>query len=288
MAPEAFDGRSTPAGDVYGLAASLFALATGRVPYPAATRGELLEKINRGLPDPEPLFTPVPEALERVIRSGLAAAPSRRPDLPTFVGSLRGALNRLLADSLTTTPGTMAPVAPVDLQVRVARRDEAGVWTPVAATRPEPSGITRNMALVPPAPEQVGVRTGDRVRIEALADRDGFVTVFNVGPGGQLNLLHPDPARLPAAPPAVRAGQPLHVLDVAMTPPAGRERLVAVWSREPLPLSLEELFRLAQGADMGALPAYRATRNMERVQASVHQLRRDDWHAVVLAVDHGS
>src|SRR5262249_57857152 len=43
MAQEAFAGRNTPAGDVYGLAASLFALLTGRVPFPAATRAELLE-----------------------------------------------------------------------------------------------------------------------------------------------------------------------------------------------------------------------------------------------------
>jgi hypothetical protein len=52
----------------------------------------------------------------------------------------------------------------------------------------------------------------------------------------------------------------------------------------PLPLSPEELFRLTQEGAVSA--GYRATRNMERVQSSVQQLRREDWQAVVLELDH--
>jgi len=279
LAPEAFDGHATAAGDVYGLAASLFALLTGRPPFRGETRAELLADVRRGLPEPEPLFAGVPEPLERLIRAGLDAAPQRRPDLRSFVTALRGSLNRLLADSLLLpTPGAAA--GPVDLRLHVSRRD-AGGWTPVAATHPRPVGLLRNMEKVPPPPECVGVRTGDRVRVEVLADRDGFVAVFNVGPTGQLNLLHPDPSKPDAA---IRAGRPLQVVDVALTPPAGRERLFAVWSREPLPLSPEELLRLAQEGGVSA--PYRATRNMERVQDSVRRLRREDWHAVVLELDH--
>ncbi len=281
MAPEAFAGRSTPASEVYGLAATLFALVTGQVPFPAMTRRELLERIQHGLPDREPLFAGVPEALERLIRAGLAAAPERRPELPLFVETLRGALNQLLADSLLLpTAGTTMPAA-VDLRLRVSRLDSRGGWTQVASTHPEPAGLTRDMTKVPPKPEYVGVRTGDRVRVEVLTNRDGFVTVFNVGPTGQLNLLHPDPD----ASAAVQANRNLQVLDVALTPPAGRERLFAVWSQAPLPLSLADLVHLTQGS-VPVSACYRSTRNMERVQASVQQLHREDWQATVLELDH--
>jgi hypothetical protein len=138
---------------------------------------------------------------------------------------------------------------------------------------------------VPPLPERVGLRTGDRVRIEVLTDRAGFVTVFNVGPTGQLNLLYPEPGST-AEPVPVPAHQPLHVLDVALTPPAGDERLFAVWSRVPLPL--QQAVELTRGDHDLVSASYRATRNMERVQQSVRQLRREDWHAVVLELDHGA
>ena len=48
------------------------------------------------------------------------------------------------------------------------------------------------MKKVPPSPDQVRLRTGDRVRVEVSANRPGFLTVFNVGPTGNLNLLYPD------------------------------------------------------------------------------------------------
>jgi serine/threonine-protein kinase len=288
MAPEAFTGRSSPATDVYSLAASLFTLVTGRVPFPATTREELLERIHRGLPNPEPLFAGVPERLERIIRSGLAPVPQQRPELSAFVTDLRGSLNQLLADSLLVPTSAANQAAPVHLQLTVARWEGGTAFASVATTHPRPTGITRNMTKVPPLPARAGLRTGDRVRIEVVANRDGFVTVFNVGPTGQLSLLYPEQAPTTASSPTLLANRPLHVLDVALTPPAGDERLFAVWSRVPLPLPLEELFQMAQGKKDPVSPSYRATRNMERVQASVQQLRREDWHAVVLELDHQS
>ena len=75
-----------------------------------------------------------------------------------------------------------------------------------------------------------------------------------------------------------------------MTPPAGRERLFAVWTRQPFSLRLDQLHSLVERKD-GDSPAsrpYVATRDMKRVQQSVQQLRPEDWHAVVLELDHGS
>jgi hypothetical protein len=210
------------------------------------------------------------------MRAGLAAVPEERPALGTFVADLRGSLNRLLADSL------IRPAAPVQLRLTVGRQVGANQYVPVAATAAtQPRGVMRNMTKVPPEPDCVALRTGDRVRVEVVADQDGFFTVFNVGPTGQLNLLYPesDGTCVP-----VRANEPLHVTDVAMTPPAGDERLFAVWSRAPLPL--DQAVALTRGEGDAVSPSYRATRNMERVQQSVRQLGPEDWHAVVLELNH--
>jgi tRNA A-37 threonylcarbamoyl transferase component Bud32 len=286
MAPECFAGQGSPATDVYSLAASMFTLVTGRVPFPAKTRTEVLEKIGRGLPDPEPLFAGVPERLERVIRAGLAATPGRRPDAAAFVADLRGSLNQLLADSLTLPVPSPGLAAPTGVRLSVTRWEGGDRYVPVAATHPAPAGVTRNMTKVPPLPARAGLRTSDRVRIEVVADRDGYVTVFNVGPTGQLNLLYPDAAPAGGAPPPLPANRPLRVSDVALTPPAGRERLFAVWTRLPLQLRLEQLLHLAAAEPGPVSSGYRATRNMERVQESVRQLQPEDWRVAVLELEH--
>jgi hypothetical protein len=144
------------------------------------------------------------------------------------------------------------------------------------------------MKRVPKPPDQVRLRTGERVSVEAVADRPGYLTVFDVGPAGHLNLLYPEALSADALAPA-EAHRPLNISDVEMTPPAGRERLFAVWSRQPLSLGLDQLHSLVEREE-GESPAsrpYVATRDMKRVQQSVQQLRPEDWHAVVLELDHG-
>ena len=145
------------------------------------------------------------------------------------------------------------------------------------------------MKKVPPSPDQVRLRTGDLVRVEVSANRPGFLTVFNVGPTGNLNLLYPDGDPQHGNPPSpIEPNRPLHIIDIEMTPPAGRERLFAVWTRQPIPLCLDQLHSLVEGKH-GNSPAsrpYVATRDMKRVQQSVQQLRPEDWHAVVLELDH--
>jgi serine/threonine protein kinase len=311
MAPEALDGQVSPSLDVYSLAATFFHLVTGSAPFPGIKLADLKEQIRRGLPDPDPRCTSLPEPLEQIIRSGLAPDVERRPNLNEFVSRLRGTLNQLLASSLAIGPrpapsvlsteqapgaGSKPPAgpttlpeppqpAPVDLRLIVSRQVGPHLFVPVAANHPQPpSGrLTRDMKKVPPSPDQVRLRTGDRVRIEVVVDRRGHLTVFNIGPTGTLNMLYPDgdPER-PIPPPPVEANRPLHILDVEMTPPVGRERLFAVWSRKPLHLE-----QLASLADQGAASKpYRATRDMKRVQNSVHRLKPEDRQVVVIEVDH--
>jgi serine/threonine protein kinase len=311
MAPEAFDRRVSPSVDVYSLAATFFHLVTGSAPFPGSRIADVKEQIRRGLPDPDPRCVGVPEPLEQIIRSGLTADPEQRPGLQEFVSRLRGTLNQLIVDSFTMSepltpptattehaPGTPSKPpagpttlpeppkpAPVDLRLIVSRQIGPDHFVPLAATHAQqPAGrLTRDMKKVPPRPEQVRVRTGERVKVEVRADRAGFLTVFNVGPTGNLNLLYPGEDLQPASPPRpTLANQPLHILDVEMTAPAGRERLFAVWSTQPL--NLEHLSALAEPSSLSA--PYRATRDMKRVKASVNEFPPQHRHVVVVEVEH--
>jgi serine/threonine protein kinase len=286
MAPEAFAGEVTEALDVYGLAASLFWLMTAEAPFPASTRGDLLRQVRQGLPAPEPRLSVVPEPLEQVLRAGLSASPARRPGLPEFLAGLRGALNVLLADTMLLPTGSTNPPGAAPLRLMVSRQVAGSTYVPVAASEPRPGQVVRDLKRVPPAPVRVRLRTGDRVRVEVETDRPGFLTVFNVGPTGNLNLLYPaGPGDAEVAQP-VLGGKPLHVLDAELTPPSGRERLFALWSRTPLSLRLDELLSVAKGGE--ASGAYRATRDLIRVRRSVLQAAPSDCHTVVLELDHGS
>jgi serine/threonine protein kinase len=318
MAPEAFEGRISPALDVYGLAATLFTLITGEVPFSGTTIDALCQQVEQGLPETDPRCAGMPGSLERIIRQGLDAEAGRRSELAEFARILRGTLNQLLADALTMRPRPTAhdattdpepgdaPVPappttepdnslhpPTELRLIVNRQIGANKFVSVAATRAAAERIaTRDMRKVPRPPEQVRFRTGDRVRIEAVCNRPGFLTVFNVGPTGNLSLLYPDESELGGTFPAppVRPNQTLQIHDVEMTPPAGRERLFAVWSRRPLPLRLDRLQSLVEtkGKKTPASRPYVATRDMKRVRQSVEGLPADDWTAVSVELEHVS
>jgi hypothetical protein len=182
---------------------------------------------------------------------------------------------------LLLTPGPSRQ-APVHLRLTVSRQVDRHTFVPLATTQPPPERFLRDIRRVPGEPERVGARTGDRLRIEVETDRAGYVTVFNVGPTGNLNRLYP----AEAAPAAVAAGQPLHIVDIELTPPAGRERLFALWTQVPLALRLDELRKLAERGEIPVTEPYRATRDMVRVQESVQRLEPEGWHATVLELNH--
>lgn len=274
MAPEAFDGIQSPAADVYGLAAALFWLVTGAAPFPGTSLRQIAALSAQGLPDEEPRLAAVPRHLEQVIRAGLNPNAAARVPLPAFAELLRGSLNRLLVDDLATVGAGARPDA--GLRLLVSRRQEDGTFAPVVTSAQAPSRF-RDMCKVPPEPEQLVLRTGERIRIEATANQPGYLVAFNVGPAGTLTVLYPDAdtAGAPLAP-----GRPLRVADVKLTAPAGLERLVAVWSPRPLRLGLEAAYELAGGPSR----SYRATRDLERVAESAGLL--EDCQVVALELDH--
>jgi serine/threonine protein kinase len=283
MAPEALAGRTVVSSDVYSLAASLFQLVTGDVPFPGTSARALADQIAQGLVDPDPRCRALPESLERIIRAGLAAKPERRPLLPDFLDALRGCLNQLLADSLMPAPDRRP--AAVGLQLLVSSLGSSHTFGMQAPGQPKPGVSPRDLKKVPRPPEQLRLRTGDRIRIELVAERDGWVAVFNIGPTGNLNLLHPNPVPGGAvAPAAIQARQALHILDVELLPPPGRERLFAVWCR--VPLSLDRLLSLGSQDQPGGSRPYHASRDIKRLQESVQLLPAEDWSAVVLELNH--
>jgi hypothetical protein len=285
VAPEAFDGAVTPALDVFGCAATLFRLITGAVPFPAVDIVGHVTQVMQGLPFPDPRCVNLPPDLENLIRAGLAAAPAQRPSQADFVQALRGTLNRLLVDQLLGPLGSAPGPAPVKLSLRISKVHGREDLLPMTPAAPQRTYATRDLTKVPPAPERICLRTGERIRIQVSADCAGYVAVFNLGPTGNLNLLFPDKAHTAGVCSRVQANQSVDVSDVQLTPPAGRERLMATWSRFPLPPG--RLLSLVQQDDPFAVSApYDATRRIEHVYETMQQLRREDWHAVVLELDH--
>lgn len=286
MAPEAFEGQVSAKIDVYSLAATLFALMSGVPPFEGTTLEELHEKIHVGLPENDPRFEDVPSPMEAVVRAGLASNPEDRPTLEEFSDQLRGHLNQLLSDTLMMQGNETNQQTVVNLQMRISKAGDANQFVPII-TKAARITTTRNMKKVPPRPQQARVRTGDRIRIEVMADQTGYLTVFNVGPTGDLNLLYPDETGEATMPPTIQAGQWLEVIEAEMEPPTGRERLFATWSKRPLALSGEGWHAVADRGEIPESDAYRATRNVVRVKKKVEEAQAENCQVLVLEVDHG-
>jgi hypothetical protein len=183
---------------------------------------------------------------------------------------------------LIAAPGAV----PVNLRLLISREHDQTSYVNLIPAQPQAAWAARELTSVPPTPDRIRLRTGDRIRIQVSTDVTGYVTVFNIGPTGNLHRLCPDETSQGSTPLLLAANQPFNVSDVRLTPPAGRERLFATWSRMPLPL--HKLVTLAGQAGEAVSESYLATRDIERVQESMQKLRREDWHVVVLELDHES
>jgi hypothetical protein len=278
MAPEVSQGgKAGPRSDVYSLAASLLHLVTGRPPA-APPAGETN-------PDPGgatsggPGVTPggaawpadVPEEVWAVIAAGMEQDPDRRPDLPCFLGMLREARWRRLSDDVLGRQ-TSAP-SPVRLQVAVASAaaDAPGSFTPLPARE-----LLRRR-----------LHTGDRVRIDSVADANGHLTILLLGSAGGLEVVLPRPT---AADNFFSARQQYRLLRLA--PPAGRERVLVLWSRQDVRRSDREWLRWLErrGEDLfrTAPSLARAVRCLEVEGEGRSAPPEGSWRAVVVALDHAS
>ncbi len=111
-APEYFEMRPDidRRADVYSLGCTLYYLLTGRLPYPAATTGALINAhLNAPVPRPSEADPRVPRGFDGVIAKAMAKNPAER--FPTC-GELALAARRALVDPAVTRPASL-PVPPI-------------------------------------------------------------------------------------------------------------------------------------------------------------------------------
>jgi hypothetical protein len=268
MAPELCDGKASPKTDVFALAATLFHLVIGRKPFDTGDLLVALCAAVKGLPEAE--LAGLPPGLAAAIRAGLEPDPDHRPDLAAFTALLRGCHN----DGLAARLRALAAPAPkaVRLNVTVSTASEADL---VFRT------VYRGALPTDGAAGWPAVRCDNVVRIESQADADGYLTVLNLSSSGEVGVLFPNP-RAPDN--RLRAGRP-HRLTVKMTPPAGTDHAVLVWTPRPCPLSAREWRERIEAGHL-VVPAAQE-RGMEFVALDEAQPAGPDWVAAVVGIEHG-
>ncbi len=268
MAPELADGTASAKTDVFALAATLFHLVQGTKPF--VTRGVLAALCQAAGGVPESALAGLPAGLSAVIRAGLDPYLDRRPDLATFTALLRSCHTEGLAERLRT----VAPPAPrpvqLDVTISTACEKDLAFRSVYRGVLPE-DGAARWPA----------VQCDAVVRIEAEADADGYLTILDLSTSGEVGVLFPNP-RVPDN--RVRAGQPRR-LTVKLTPPAGTDHVVLVWTPRPCPLSARQWRERIEAGGL-IVPAGQ-DRGMDFVALDEPGPAAPDWVAAVVGIEHG-
>lgn len=147
MAPERLQSppRSDARSDVYSLACVLYQALTGSKPFVA---GEQVQLISAHLNAPPPSLrqhrSDLPEALDRVVRSGMAKDPAQRPaSAPELMDAARAAMSQ---PRRPVTPAAPRHAAPAAAAPRAADRPPQSHG---ATSTPRPGhGATRTLWVV--------------------------------------------------------------------------------------------------------------------------------------------
>lgn len=199
LPPEQFTRSDRgPAGDLYGLGATLYYLLTGRPPFAGATAHEAMYNLQQAEPVPlESLRSDVPPAVAELVRKLLDRNPYARPSAAAAVDALDP------HSEPSARPGAVAPEVPSATETFT--QAAAPVGPPVAkaidAPPPEPA-FADDLPDAPLIPDAIAEDLPPP-GIESLHDvhvpddpHDGHVDMF--GPGGLA-------ARPRAAKPKVKA-----------------------------------------------------------------------------------
>jgi hypothetical protein len=268
MAPELFDGKASAKADVFALAATLYRLATGQPPFQARTARTALGEALEGIA--ESALAPLPAPLAPVVRAGLDPDPDRRPTLAEFTARLSGCYTKELADRLRALAEPAARSIRLGVTVSTASEKDLVFRTVFRGVLPGdgPAGW--------PA-----VRCDAVVRIEAEAEADGYLTVLDLSTSGEVSVLFPNPR---SSDNRVRAGRP-HRLTVKMTPPAGTDHAVLVWTPRPCPRSAREWRERIEAGQL--IVPVGPDRGMDFVALDTPEPAGPDWVAAVVGIEHG-
>jgi serine/threonine protein kinase len=111
MAPEQWNGNTSPQSDLYSLGIVLYEMVAGRKPYVADTPAAILIKqVTEPLPAPHQFAADLPEPVEYVLIKALAKDPQDRyPDVNALVMALENLQRSMPASAPVSTPLEPAP-----------------------------------------------------------------------------------------------------------------------------------------------------------------------------------
>jgi serine/threonine protein kinase len=256
IAPEVYWGAASFPSDVYSLSATLLHLVTGEAPRSDAAPTDYAN------------WPALPDELRRIILAGLEPEPERRADLPRFLTLLREARWQALCQRiLRQTPAAAAAVR-LEATVAIARPHDPETFH----------------AITPRHGPPLEVHTGDYVKIETVASEDGYRTVLILSASGELDLALPRPTESHHR----FAASQRHTLLFRLTPPAGTERILVVWSRQVPKQGLTQWRRWLEQIEPSLQPDPRPRniRGLEIMGSESQALPEGNWRALVIPISH--
>jgi len=226
-APELFQNElSTPAADVYSLAATLFRVLTGRYPFIADSPAVIMHKhINEPPPDPRRFNPRIPKSVAAVILKGLAKDPNERYPTATEFGAALEEAFQQPSSGKPMSHKNMSLVTGMTLGLFVAVVFIALIWQRQGSQHPSPRVVppmaTATVTATPlPSPPATSSRSA------AITDTPVPTPVNTVPPT-------PEPTNKPAppskAPKVVQCSYPyLHITSPAIDEEVHRQQPLVV------------------------------------------------------------